>query len=135
MSIARTTFSQLVRNRVYIGEIHVREGKEKNSGGYYVQGLHQPIIEKALFDKVQALLEGNYKVQQVSKARTLQDELHLRGLLLCECCGKPMTDSASRSKNGVRHFYYHCNHCGEHRIRAEKTHDIMEGILSELIPF
>src|SRR5215218_2983588 len=51
------------------------------------------------------------------RAKTLQDELLLHGLLFCEGCGKPLTGSASRSKNGVRHFYYHCNHCGEHRIR------------------
>jgi DNA invertase Pin-like site-specific DNA recombinase len=131
VSIARATFSEMVRNRVYIGEIHVREGKEKK-GGYYVKGLHQPIIEQALFDKVQVHLEGNYKVQQVSKPKVFQEELHLRGLLLCDCCGKPMTGSASRSKNGTRHFYYHCNHCGNQRIRAERTHEIMKDILSEL---
>lgn len=77
------------------------------------------------------LLEGNYRVQQMAKPKTLQEELHLRGLLLCDSCGKPLTGSASRSKNGVRHHYYHCNHCGQQRIRAEKTHATLAQILAK----
>jgi site-specific DNA recombinase len=127
INIPRATFSVIARNRVYIGDIHVKDQK----GGYHVKGLHQSIVETAVFEKVQALLQGNYKVMQLSKPKVSNDQLHLRGLLMCDCCGRQLTGSASRSKTGDLHYYYHCNHCGQQRIRAQKTHEIMSNILSE----
>ncbi|WP_394338453.1 recombinase family protein [Flavisolibacter nicotianae] len=129
--IPRATFSVIARNRVYIGEIHVRQGGGK-TGGYYVKGLHQPLIETDVFEKVQALLQGNYRVKQLAKPKAFCEELPLRGLLLCENCGRNLTGSASRSHTGDRHYYYHCNNCKTQRLRAEQTHDMMLEILSGL---
>ena len=128
VNMPKTTYSVLVRNRVYVGDIHVKDEKD----GYYVKGLHQPIIEAPLFENVQAILQGNTKIKTLSKPKAANEQLHLRGLLLCAHCGKHITGSASRSKTGELHFYYHCNHCGKHRMRAEKTHEIMAEILGEL---
>ena len=127
-NIPRATFSVIVRNRAYVGEVHVKSEK----GGYYVKGLHQPLVDEKVFEKVQAYLKANYKVQQQSKPKTFRDDLPLRGLILCESCEKSLTGSASRSKTGARHYYYHCNHCGGHRTRAANTHEKLEEILSEL---
>ena len=127
-NIPRATFSVIVRNRVYVGDLHVKTEKS----GYFVKGLHEPLTHPSAFEKVQALLQSNYRVLQVAKPRSFKDELPLRGLLLCESCGKQLTGSASKSKTGARHHYYHCNHCGGQRIRAVNTHEKMEQILAEL---
>jgi DNA invertase Pin-like site-specific DNA recombinase len=67
--IPKTTFSVIVRNRVYMGELHVRDDK----GGYYVKGLHQPIIDATLFENVQVLLQGNAKVKKLSKPKAANE--------------------------------------------------------------
>lgn len=55
-----------------------------------------------------------------------RDELPLRGILSCSNCGKHVTGSASKSRNGNRYFYYHCLHCSKERFRAETVNQEME---------
>ncbi|MGB0369607.1 MAG: hypothetical protein ACPGD8_09385, partial [Flavobacteriales bacterium] len=43
-----------------------------------------------------------------------------------------MTGSRSRSRNGSRHAYYHCNKCGKDRYRAELANKAMVDILNDL---
>lgn len=124
---ARTTFSEFLRNQVFIGNIWVRS----ESGGFYVKGLHPPLIDDATFAKVQERLQVHIQQKNISKVRTFQQELHLRGLLLCERCGCHLTGSASRGRNGQRHHYYHCNHCHQVRLRTEVLHQRIEAMLSE----
>lgn len=40
-----------------------------------------------------------------------------------------MTGSPSRSQNGNRYFYYHCNHCKLERVSAIKLNKTIESIL------
>ena len=35
--------------------------------------------------------------------------MYLRGHLKCVKCGGNLTGSASTSKTGKKHYYYHCN--------------------------
>ncbi len=123
-----STFSLIVRNHVYIGEIYVQHEKS----GYTVKRLHKPLIDQAIFNQVQVHLQGNYKVKQLAKPKAFKEELHLRSLLLSSHCDQNLTGSASKGRNGARHHYYHCNHCGKDRIRAKKTHQRIEALLGEL---
>lgn len=107
---------------------HVNDKKD----GYYVKGLHQPIIEQHLFDKVQETVETNFLTKKVSKAKAFRPELYLRGLIACDNCGNLLTGSASRSKTGKRHFYYHCNHCALVRLTAAEVHQRVENIIDEI---
>lgn len=56
----------------------------------------------------------------------------LRGNLKCSLCGNKLTGSPSRGKGGERYFYYHCNHCGKERYRADKVNGIVSKIMSDL---
>ena len=56
----------------------------------------------------------------------------MRGILSCSNCGKHVTGSASKSRNGTRHFYYHCLHCSKERFRAETVNLEMEELLSTI---
>ncbi len=125
-----SSFSSMIRNRVYVGQIYV-PGKPKNEG-YYVKGLHEPTITTELFEKVQNILAGNIRAKKKVDAKSFKEELALRGLLDCDNCGHHLTGSASRSRSGEQHYYYHCNYCGMVRVRADEVHRIVEKILHEI---
>ena len=113
---------------MYIGNIWV----ESDSGGYYVKGVHEPLVDERTFHNVQAALDETLDKKNFTKAKAFKPELHLRGLLLCDSCGGHLTGSASKARNGEHHHYYHCNHYGAVRVRAAEAHRRIEAILSEL---
>ena len=127
---SESTFSAMIRNPVYKGLIYVTG--DTKSDGYYVKGIHTPIISAEMFEKVQDILAGNIKAKKKVDAKSFKAELALRGLLDCDNCGNHLTGSASKGRSGVKHFYYHCNHCGKVRIRAEEVHKRIESILDEI---
>ncbi len=128
--ISESSFAAMIRNPVYKGQIFVT-ANTKNEG-YYVNGLHTPLISADLFEKVQDKLAGNLKAKKKVDAKSFQAELALRGLLDCDNCGHHLTGSASKSRSGVKHYYYHCNYCGKVRIRAADVHHKIESILDEI---
>ena len=86
------------------------------------EGKHKPIIEKALFDRVQGVLSNRGKVQ---KAKT--NPPPLCRLVRCAFCGCYVTGAlkVKRQKNGNEHhyIYYRCSHkkkgvaCHEKELR------------------
>lgn len=97
-----------------------------------IEGLHDAIVSPELFYKVQEVLNGNIIQKNKAKQNTTRDELPLRGILSCSNCGNKVTGSASRSKTGARHFYYHCNSCRKERYRATIVNECIENFLDEL---
>ena len=83
----------LLRNRVYLGEINHRDKT--------YPGEHQPIIEQALFDQVQAKLDENLRGRRLQSQRS--DALLLGKLF--DDRGNRMTPSYA-IKKGVRYPYY-----------------------------
>ena len=59
----------------------------------------------------------------------VNQELPLRGILNCSCCGSRLTGSRSRGRLGTRYAYYHCNHCGNERYRTDEINRTIEEIL------
>ena len=99
---------------------------------HLIEGVHEGIVTEELFDKVQDILQGKLKSRNRPKYNTLRPELFLRGNLICSECGHNLTGSPSRGKSGTKYFYYHCNHCGKQRYRAETVNDTINHIISEL---
>ena len=117
----------MLRNPVYSGKIVVpKEGDEEYQ---LVEGIHEAIVSEDVFYKVQNILQGKKRVQGGYFAK---EELPLRGSLFCSNCGGHVTGSASRSKTGKRHFYYHCNHCSNERFPAEKVNESFSELLSKI---
>jgi len=53
--------------------------------------------------------------------------------LICPSCGKLLTGSASKGRNGL-YYYYHCtSSCGT-IFKAENTNSLFSGELKKLIP-
>ena len=77
-----TTIRRLLANVNYIGNVrhHMRDEKR----GYNVEGQHEAIIDKELFDNAQSLLANNRKANPRKLPRA---ENYFSGLLTCACCG------------------------------------------------
>ncbi|MBI3273576.1 MAG: recombinase family protein [Candidatus Colwellbacteria bacterium] len=95
-------------------------------GGELHEGKQQPIISKALFDRVQTILQERSHPHHHEK----NDPRALCGLLSCQSCGMMITAEkrVKRQKNGNEHHYvyYHCTKknkaikCTEPCIREEE---------------
>lgn len=64
-----------------------------------------PIIEKSLFDKVQAMHKHNYSARARTKAK---EDYLLTTKVFCGHCGSPMVGESGTSKTGKVHYYYKC---------------------------
>jgi transcription elongation factor Elf1 len=129
LKTCKANFWNLLRNPVYCGRIYLSGYKHELP--VHVKGLHEPIISEALFYDVQDYLDGKKKTYR-SKVGSL-DVLQLRGYLLCPNCGKILTGSASKGRNG-KYYYYHCiSSCGA-RFQAENANKLFSKELKKLIP-
>ena len=78
--------------------------KTSNSELIIVEGTHEGIISKEVFNKVQEIINSD------SKARVTNHQLEylLGGLLICKECGRSIRISEDVIKSGIRH-YTQCN--------------------------
>ena len=120
LDLQRNQFWNMVHNATYCGKVAVSAYKEEEA--HFVNGIHQPLITESLFYEVQDVLNGR---KRNTKVRCTKDEnLPLRGFLICKACGRPITGSASKG-NGGKYYYYHCQKAKEckERFRANDAHD------------
>ena len=85
--------AHLLKNRTYIGEVVYR--------GEVHLGEHEPILDRGLFEAVQATLAAN----AVARGVRLKGSLAILGGLLFDGRGNRMSPSHS-NKRGVRYRYY-----------------------------
>jgi hypothetical protein len=85
--------NHLLKNRCYIGELVHR--------GEFHLADHEPILDRSLFDAVQAKMAAN----NVEKRFKVRSSPYLLTGLLFDSAGNRMTPSHSRKK-GVRYRYY-----------------------------
>lgn len=121
----KQSFLNHVRNPYYYGLIVMPAWKDEPEEE--VLGQHLPLITKELFDEVQNTLFGKRKKTQVKFTR--KEELPLRGHLFCNSCGGKLTGSRSTSRNGTKHYYYHCQKGCKERFRADFANYAFEDYL------
>ncbi len=89
MRLSINNYHKMLRNPVYYGMIRCK--------GEMYDGKHEPIITKALFDRVQEVMKAK------SKAKTPQLKPFLyRGLFRCGECGCFITTETQKSHNYLR---------------------------------
>jgi hypothetical protein len=114
------------RNRFYMGVVtDPWTGEERD-------GLHEPMISKELFARVQLIVSRRNK----SKAHTRDSETFaLRGWARCESCHHYLTASLSKGRKAY-YPYYHCINKGcelyGKSIRAARVHQEFTELLTEL---
>jgi hypothetical protein len=109
--------AQILKNPFYTGAF-VWNGKR-------YQGKHLPLIDKALFDRVQAV------AAQRNDTRATAHRFPYTGLLKCAACGCAITAEIKKD----RYIYYHCTfdkgNCGGSYVREEELERQFEEILGE----
>lgn len=90
----RSTIYNMLKDRCYIGEVEY--------GGQWYPGKHEPIIDRATWDRVQVLL-GNKRYRS--------HELTYAGnLIKCGHCGNIITgEQVTKKSTGKRYVYYRCS--------------------------
>jgi DNA invertase Pin-like site-specific DNA recombinase len=123
LKASKNQISYILRSVVYMGKIKVP--KNAYEPETIVEGKHKGIVSEKLFEKVQSILNEKRLISKFPLKVSHKEELPLRGMMQCRSCGKPHTGSASRSRNGSRYFYYHCQYCKKERFRAEKVNNTL----------
>lgn len=139
----------ILTNPVYIGKIryNVRQNwSEKrrrniNPDPIITDGIHEPIIDEKLWDKVQAVLES----KKGKPSRIYDGEYPLTGILRCPKCGAGMvimrTTNTLKDGTKKRIAYYACGNwknkgsavCNSNSIRVDKANEYVFNKLSELL--
>ena len=130
LKITKQSMLNMLKNPVYCGKIQIKEWRKEDA--MIVDGLHPAIIDEKTFNTVQKLFKGKLKVK-VHKYSEIDERLPLRGYLECRSCGRALTGSASKGRNGKRHFYYHCQPKCKERFRAEEANKVFEELLEEFV--
>lgn len=115
----KSTIIHILTNPVYIGKIkyvdkariktvvngEIVKVKNKNANIIFVDGLHDPIIDVKLFEKVQNIRKHNLTT------RTRVDysiKNPMASILRCGICGKAMHRISYKSRNDVRIYCINC---------------------------
>tara|TARA_Y100000815_G_scaffold190167_1_gene173583 strand:- start:31721 stop:33385 length:1665 start_codon:yes stop_codon:yes gene_type:complete len=100
-----------------------------------MKGKHDGLISFETFEKIQARLKGNAKA---AARKDISSDFPLRGFILCEDCGKPLTACWSKSQTGKVYPYYLCatKGCESYRksIKREELETAFEDVLQRLEP-
>jgi len=94
-ALTKNRLHALLRNPYYIGVV-VYDGRR-------IVGRHEPLVNRATFDKVQALLTARSKAGE----RPSKHEHYLRGSLYCADCGGRLLYGL-HSGNGGTYEYFSC---------------------------
>jgi len=115
--MGRSSVAQILKNPFYMGDF-LWSGKR-------YQGKHPPLIDKGLFDRVQAV------IAQRNDTRATVHRFPYTGLLKCARCGCAITAEIKKD----RYIYYHCTfdkgNCGGSYVREEELERQFEEILGE----
>jgi site-specific DNA recombinase len=102
----RSSVANILKDRAYIGELEFRD--------QWYPGKHEPLIDRATWDRVQVLLGGKtYKSHELTYAG---------GMMRCSHCGNLITgEQITKKSSGKEYVYYRCtmyNTAGHPRIRV-----------------
>ena len=103
-TIAKTSLAKVLRNHLYYGGVFIKG--YNNEKECILNGIHQPIISKELFFKVQDVLDNKNNKFKITHKK-INEKFPLRGFLICPECNKPLTASTSKGR-GKYYTYYHC---------------------------
>jgi site-specific DNA recombinase len=118
------TVREMLCNAAYAGYVSARRDTTKT-----IKGLHEPIIEEALFDRVQEM--RRQRARTLKPGRPSQRYL-LRGLARCERCQAKMQGTAIGRKLVPR--YYCATRRADHSCDQPLVHaDLVEAQLVEFI--
>ena len=131
------TISQILNDPVYLGHVVNHKGEVKNyktkerrtvpKGEWIVvENMHEPIIEKEVFEHVQAIFK---KKSHLPKT---QFDNVLSGYVFCGECGHLLTQATRKNKNGNR-FLLRCTNHYAHPDECKHNHAVFYDELIESV--
>ncbi len=111
--------SALLRNDYYIGVVRY--------AGAVNPGRHEPLVDHALFHKVQEILDARRQAGE----RNWRNHHYLRGSLICTQCGRRLFFTRNRGRRGGLYDYLVCGGrnagtCSQPYHRAEAVEQAVE---------
>jgi site-specific DNA recombinase len=94
--ISPNGLTTLLNNPFYVGLIRIRKT------GEFFEGVHPPLIAKALFDRVQGILRGN------RIGTPYKNDFLFRRLIRCSGCGRSLIGERQKG----RYIFYRCHTVG-----------------------
>ncbi len=116
--LSLTGLSTMLNNPFYMGLIRIRRTNET------FEGVHQPLISKALFDRVQAILRGK------TVSRSVKYDFVFRRFVRCASCKYHLIGERQKG-----HVYYRCHSegCKGTCIREEVLDEVVQSALKLLV--
>lgn len=93
-------------------------------------GKHEGLISIATFERIQERLDEGAKAPA---RKDINFDFPLRGFILCDDCGKPMSSCWSKSSTGVKHPYYLCAQHGCPSYRKSIRRADIEGAFEDVV--
>jgi site-specific DNA recombinase len=115
--LMRSSLHGMLRNPFYTGLIRLKKT------GELFKGVHEPIVSKFLFDRVQLMLDGKH----VDKRH--RHTFLFRKHIVCDACQKNLIPETQKG-----HVYYRCQtkECPEKTVREEVAETAFVGALQRL---
>ena len=125
---SKSALGRILRNPIYCGEVHIKA--YKNEKAQIVEGIHEPLISKLLFQKVQLLIDGS-SIQAKVEHKKINEKFPLKGFLKCPKCLNTLTASSSKGRNQY-YSYYHCKSPCNTRYKIEDAQEIVSKFLDSI---
>lgn len=133
LKVSESSFFEMLRNHFYCGEVYVPSYHEEPA--QYVKGVHEPLVSKETFMKVQNRLNKVDKrdKKKVKVVKYPHEDYYFYPFLLCPVCGEKVSASHSKGRN-KKYAYYHCNHCYKYRVPAHKMNEDILRYIAKIRP-
>lgn len=124
----RRSVEYILENPTYCGMIRWNRTENatnqiKDKSEWIIEkGNHEAIISKELFDAAQERREGTFRPHNSRPSSTYRH--WLSGLLKCPSCGRTLTVSTKRQRNGNPYSYFQCY--GYSKGKCEKPHGVSQ---------
>jgi site-specific DNA recombinase len=125
---SKSALARILRNPIYCGDIYINAYQDEKE--MVIKGIHEPLITKALFNKVQEILDGNKKQQGVTHKK-INEKFSLKDFVLCPKCGNPLLASSSKGRSKY-YSYYHCSKPCNTRYKAEDVESWFQSFLGSI---
>jgi len=127
-SCTRRAMEDLICNPFYYGVMKVHaKGLSMNMGERLIQGQHEPLIDKDLFDACQRVKGIRASSHQASNSRVIPKPF--MGWIKCGVCGHQVTGEVHKKPSGRIYVYYHC----AHQACPERRKNVAERIISDAV--
>lgn len=136
---SETAIRRILKNKTYCGYVtwnsYRRRGtktvKKSKEELIVAKGKHEPIVSEEIWKKVNDII-SNRSTVPVADNKKLTNPL--AGLVICACCGKSMTCSASTYKDVGYVKFLRCKSCNQNRgVRLDIIEESIINELSEIL--